>query len=187
MITDTSILKDIYRIYTKEEWGGKEATSFIEMKLPVPYVVISHTVTNRCYKFQSCSALLRNIQSYHFSLEYADISGNFYVDSSGNIYEGRGWKRRNTAGSFVNGRNLAISFIGDFSKEIKPSEKQLEAVRYLIQYAEESGKIAKEYALLAANSTHATLSPGKNVYRVIKTWPHFDPEPRSHLYDLDDY
>ncbi|KAK6629439.1 hypothetical protein RUM43_003256 [Polyplax serrata] len=170
-----------YQIYTKEDWGGLPPTSAIEMKLPVPYVVISHSVTSLCYEFKFCASLLRGIQKYHQSITYADIAYNFMVDSEGNIYIGRGWTRRNVAGGFINGRNVNINLIGDYSTSVKPTIRQMNAIKYLLKLGVKTGKLADDYSLLAANSTFSTMSPGKNVYEIIKTWSHFDPHPEEHV------
>lgn len=156
------------------------------MKLPVPYVLLSHSVTSQCNNLRTCKSVIKNMQDYHFFKQLADIAYNFLVDSNGNVYEGRGWLKRNSAVSFVNGRNIDINFIGDYSKSIKPTKEQLEGVKNLIAYGVEIGKISENYTLVTANATYSTLSPGKNVYEAVKHWPHFDPNPIRNVKDFED-
>lgn len=115
---------------------------------------------------------------------FADIGYNFLVGGDGNIYEGRGWDKRSPTEGFVNNKNINVNFIGDFSKFDPPTYPQIEAVKALLEFGVKKLSIAQNYSLVAANATHPTLSPGKNVYRIIKNWDHFDPDPLSRLIDL---
>lgn len=136
-----------------------------------------------CYEKHTCMEIVREIQKYHLSRNFADVAYNFLVGGDGNIYEGRGWSNRSPIEGFANNRNIDINFIGDFSVYDNPTLPQFEAVRALIEYGVNKTNIAENFSLIAANSTYATQSPGKNVYKIIKTWPHFDPNPKDHIPD----
>ena len=172
-----------FNFFTKQGWGGLNASSTVKITLPIPYVIISHTAGGTCYEKKTCMEYLRNIQKDQMSRTpaYADIAYNFLVGGDGNIYEGRGWTNRSPIDGFANNKNIDINFIGDFSVDRDPTKPQIEAVKALIEYGLNNSFIAENYSLIATNSTGSTLSLGRNVYKIIKTWPHFDPEPEKHL------
>lgn len=172
-----------YNFYARKVWGARTPLSQLRLKTPVDYVVISHTAGRFCYLKNDCMSLVRDIQADHLSLTppLADIAYSFLVGGDGNIYEGRGWTTRTASGGFANGRSININFIGSFENLDQPTYPQTEAVKALIEYGVNHTYIAKDYSLVAANSTYPTLSPGKQVYKEIKTWPHFDPHPELHL------
>lgn len=60
--------------------------------------------------------------------------------------------------------------MGDFSR-YRPSEKQLESVRFLVSYGISRHYVAPDYKLVAHNQTRVTKSPGSYVYREIIKWP----------------
>ncbi|KAL0280540.1 UNVERIFIED_CONTAM: hypothetical protein PYX00_001801 [Menopon gallinae] len=153
------------------------------MKSPVPYVVISHTAGRFCYLKAVCMQVVRDIQGDHMSRTppYSDIAYSFLVGGDGNIYEGRGWTTKTANTGFVNGKSININFIGSFENLDPPTYPQTEAVKALIEYGVNNSYIAEDYSLVADSATYPTLSPGKQVYNEIKTWPHFDPQPELHL------
>jgi len=112
---------------------------------------------------------------------FADIAYNFLVGGDGYIYEGRGWGVRSPHEGFTNNRNIDITFLGDFSEYDIPTPTQVDAVKQIINWGACERHLSKSYTLIAHNSTTSTLSPGKNVYSIISSWPNFDPNPKSHL------
>lgn len=65
----------------------------------------------------------------------------------------------------INGR---LCFAGNL-----PNATALEAAQDLIQCAVVKGHLVPDYLLLGHSDVVDTLSPGKALYNIIKTWPHF--------------
>ncbi|CAH0546715.1 unnamed protein product [Brassicogethes aeneus] len=161
-------LDDQFLLY-KADWGGKAATDDIPInKKPVQYVIISHTVSPMCNNVQACSSRVRNIQSQHQNGPFPDIGYNFLVGNDGHAYEGRGWNHKN----FHMYDSVAICEIGDFTTDIF-TNVMIESTKRLIDLGITLNKISTHYKLIGQNQTTTSESPGSNVYKVIKTWPHF--------------
>ncbi|XP_017101467.3 peptidoglycan-recognition protein SD isoform X7 [Drosophila bipectinata] len=159
------------------EWGGKPAKNKLGVqKLPIHRVVISHTAAEGCESLEVCSARVKVVQSFHMdSWDWDHIGYNFLVGGDGRVYEGRGW---NYVGAHTKGYNtgsVGISFIGTFTK-IKPTERQLKACQLLIAEGVRLKKLDPNYRLYGHRQLSATESPGEEVYRIIKTWPHWSHE-----------
>lgn len=71
------------------------------------------------------------------------------MSNDGYIYVGRGW---NLANAYTN-TSLAICFMGDYIR-YEPTERQLEGVRYLLDYGLTQKFIAHDYKLLAHNQVN---------------------------------
>lgn len=136
---------------------------------PTNYVIISHTASDFCESFSECSKLVRSFQEYHVgTLNSPDIGYNFLIGGDGNVYVGRGWDVRN----FHRDDSIGISFIGNYIYD-KLNPMMIAATQNLILHGVRLGKLSKDYKLICHNQTSATQSPGKNVYSVVKQWPHF--------------
>lgn len=173
-ITNSSsvALKGKHHIFEKNIWGGREVNkTALPMRHPATHVIISHTAGRTCDSFDKCSSTMQQIQSYQVSSGFSDIGYNFLIGSDGNIYVGRGWDVRN----FHTDSSVAICFMGNYVfDELNPS--MIEAAQELINYGIVLNNISPSYVLVAHNQTYATDSPGKNVYKEIKTWRNFDPK-----------
>jgi N-acetylmuramoyl-L-alanine amidase len=101
-----------------------------------------------------------------------DIGYNFLIGGDGNVYEGRGWD----AMSFHKRPEgvLGISFIGNFDKR-ELTDGQIGAAEELLALGVRLRKLSPFYVLIAHNQTTDTDSPGRNVVKVIKRWPHWSP------------
>lgn len=93
----------------REEWGAAPPLGVGEIvELPLKHVQITQTSTDECDNKEQCSAILRDIQRSHVSRNMSDIAYNFLVGNDGNVYEGRGWKKKC---GFQN-ENIVIAFMG---------------------------------------------------------------------------
>lgn len=147
------------------------------MKLPVPYVIISHTATQFCSIQSECTFYVRFAQTFHIeSRNWSDIGYNFLVGGDGYVYVGRSWDYMGAHAFGYNNISIGISFIGTFNT-VKPSKQQLYVVQKLIELGVEKGKIAPDYKLLGHRQVSQTVSPGDALYSVIQTWPHWSKEP----------
>ncbi|RZC31797.1 Amidase 2 domain containing protein [Asbolus verrucosus] len=161
-----------HEIIQRLEWGGQPPLK--RKKLlhhPVELVITAHTVTDFCTTIAECSTIVAAIQNYHFTLKKSDITYNFLIGGDGNVYVGRGW---DVVNPFRN-QSIVISFIGNYlSDQLK--EDMIDAAQMLLLQGVEFGKLAENYTIVCHNQTKATLSPGTNVYKIVKTWPHYSPD-----------
>lgn len=166
------------RFISRNEWGAQPpSVPLTKMKLPVPYVIISHTATEGCTLQSDCTYRVRFAQSFHIeSRKWSDISYNFLVGGDGYVYVGRNWDYMGAHAFGYNNISIGISFIGTFNT-IKPNKRQLYAARKLIDIGVKNNKIATNYKLLGHRQVSGTLSPGDVLYGIIQTWPHWSSEP----------
>nr|XP_033183413.1 peptidoglycan recognition protein 1-like [Bombus vancouverensis nearcticus] len=166
------------RFIEQNEWGAQPPTTALtKMKLPVPYVIISHTATEICRTEAECAYHVRYIQTFHIeSKQWSDIAYNFLVGGDGYVYVGRSWDFMGAHSFGFNNISIGISFIGTFNIVIPPT-RQLYAAQRLIELGIENGKIAPDYKLLGHRQVFRTSSPGDTLYSAIQTWPHWSPSP----------
>ncbi|XP_049736469.1 peptidoglycan recognition protein 3-like [Elephas maximus indicus] len=159
-------------VITRPAWGARE-TLCSKMDLPVKYVIIIHTAETSCNVSVDCQIRVRDIQSFHIDdKNFCDIGYQFLVGQDGVVYEGVGW---HTQGAHTYGYNdiaVGIAFIGNFVEK-PPNDAALEAAQNLIQCAVDKGYLIPNYLLVGHSDVVNTLSPGKALYNIIKTWPHF--------------
>ncbi|CAH1169610.1 unnamed protein product [Phaedon cochleariae] len=147
------------------------------LRLPVPLVIVHHTATESCSSHAQCVFQTRHIQTFHIeSNGWFDIGYNFLVGGDGDVYEGRGWKKEGAHTFSYNNQSIGVAFIGTFIKEPPPSN-MINSFHKLIEKGVESGYLTKDYKIMAARQLHATESPGKSFYEVIKTWSHWTDKP----------
>ncbi|XP_044270793.1 peptidoglycan-recognition protein SC1a-like [Tribolium madens] len=156
--------------FNREQWGAKPALNQTQLQHPVDLVIVAHTVTTFCRNFEQCSEIITSMQNYHFNLKMTDIGYNFLIGGDGNIYEGRGWDFV----TFQNNHSISVSFIGNFLAD-ELNLYMIDAFHQLMIDGVKEGKLSKDYKIVCHNQTKATLSPGENVYKVVKMWPHFRP------------
>lgn len=167
----------VLRIVDRRSWLAQPALEYQDMRTPVPYVIISHTATESADTQAGMVYMVRMIQCFHIeSRRWHDIAYNFLVGNDGNVYEGRGWKRVGAHTQGYNSRAIGISFVGCFMNEI-PAQIAMDACRSLIERGVEQGYIQPDYKLLAHCQCSATESPGRKLFEIIKTWPHWTAEP----------
>lgn len=166
------------RFVTRSEWGAQPpSTALDKLKLPVPYVIISHTATEFCTTQSKCTLHVRLVQTFHIeSKNWTDIAYNFLVGGDGLAYVGRSWDYIGAHSFGYNNRSIGISFIGTFNTVV-PSKVQLHAAQKIIEIGVKAGKIAPDYKLLGHRQVSKTLSPGQALYDNLKTWPHWVPAP----------
>ncbi|KAM9242680.1 peptidoglycan recognition protein 4 isoform 4-T5 [Dugong dugon] len=160
------------RAVIRSDWEARESHC-PEMNLPAKYVIIIHTSGRTCNVSDECRRVVRDTQSFFMDrLDTCDTGYNFLVGQDGAIYEGTGW---NVQGSHTAGYNdiaLGIAFMGTFTGT-PPNAAALEAAQSLIQCAVDKRYLTPNYLLVGQSDVENTLSPGKALYSIIKTWPHF--------------
>ncbi|XP_011156167.1 peptidoglycan-recognition protein LC isoform X1 [Solenopsis invicta] len=181
-IPDSSIegvITSSVRFVERNEWGAEPpAQPLTKLKLPVPYVIISHTAQEPCVKHSECTYRVRIAQTYHIeSKNWSDIGYNFLVGGDGRAYVGRSWDHVGAHSYNFNSRSIGISFIGTFNKVVPP-KTQLHAAQKIIEIGVKNEKISPDYKLLGHRQVSpGTLSPGDALYNEIKKWPHWSPYP----------
>nr|ABZ81267.1 peptidoglycan recognition protein [Ostrinia furnacalis] len=158
-------------VVTKKQWGGLEPTHVQYLPRPVDLVIIQHTATPMCTTDKACKNRVKNIQDYHMdTLNWWDIGSSFYVGGNGKVYEGAGWLHVGAHTYGYNKRSIGISFIGNYETDV-PTAQQLNAVKALLGCGVENGHLTSNYHVIGHKQLLATLSPGRNLWAEIRTWP----------------
>lgn len=161
----------VHRFIYRKEWGGRPPNYTRPLTPPVKYVIISHSAGTFCSTTLDCAPIVRDIQTQHVSqIPSPDIGYNFLIGGDGNIYVGRDWDARN----FHMDSSLGICFLGNYVFDIL-TDSMIEAAQMLLELGLRKEILSEEYKLIGHNQTYVTLSPGENIYKIIKEWPHFYP------------
>ncbi|XP_023379644.1 peptidoglycan recognition protein 4 [Pteropus vampyrus] len=164
--------KDCPVIVPRAAWGARE-THCSKMDLPAKYVVIIHTAGASCNTSADCRLRVRDTQAYHMDrLDFCDIGYHFLVGQDGGVYEGVGWRFQGSHTFGYNDIGLGVAFMGDFGEK-PPNAAALGAAQALIQCGLDEGFLAPSYLLVGHSDVSNVLSPGKALYNIISTWPHF--------------
>ncbi|GJQ76918.1 PGRP-LA [Trypoxylus dichotomus] len=157
-----------HRFYTIRDWGGRRPLYEVNVTKPIHYVIISHSAGAKCTTFAECAAQMRNMQDLHVSTNSPNIGYNFAIGGDGEIYEGRGWNTRN----FHRDSTIGVCFIGNYVYE-ELTDWMVDALIKLLESGLYHDELPQDYQIVAHNQTYATLSPGQNVYKVIKQFSNF--------------
>jgi len=95
------------------------------------------------------------------------------IGEDGRVYEGRGWNRIGAHTLGWNNVAVSICFMGDYSKKL-PSQVALIAAQMLIEEGVEQEKITTDYKLYGHCDFRPAGGPGKELYKLIQTWGHYD-------------
>lgn len=164
--------KDCPNIVTRSAWKARQ-THCPTMSLPAKYVIIIHTAGATCNVSMDCQIHVRDIQSYHIDvMNFCDIGYHFLVGQDGSVYEGVGWHIQGSHTYGYNDIGLGIAFIGNFVEK-PPNAAALEAAQNLIRCSVVKGHLVPNYLLVGHSDVVNVLSPGRALYNIIKTWPHF--------------
>nr|XP_020765524.1 peptidoglycan recognition protein 4 [Odocoileus virginianus texanus] len=159
-------------IVQRSAWDARE-THCPRMNQPAQYVIIIHTTGRTCNKSDECRVLVQDIQSFFMDRsDSCDIGYNFLVGQDGIIYEGVGWSVQGSHTPGYNDIALGLAFMGTFSGS-PPNAAALEAAQNLIQCSVVKGHLVPNYLLLGQSDVTNVQSPGRALYNIIKTWPHF--------------
>lgn len=143
------------------------------LKIPLINVIVHHTGTNKCSKRFECMKQMRDIQDSDINNGFGDIRYNFVVGGDGYIYIGRNWEYEGNHTNKFNNCSIGIGLIGNFSSQDEPTEKQMNSLKSLLNEGVNIGKLRADYKLLAGNTLIGGDSPGKNIIKIIKTWPQY--------------
>ncbi|XP_014609326.1 PREDICTED: peptidoglycan-recognition protein 2-like [Polistes canadensis] len=162
---------DCPNIISKSAWGGRGPKGINYLILPLPNVIIHHTVTPECNTQSECSRRVQSIQSYHMdTLGWHDIGYNFLIGGDGNVYEGAGWTKEGAHTLGYNKNSLGIGFIGNFEDK-NASNKMVEAAHKLFRCGVSNGVLRDNIRAIAARQVSSTLSPGYRLSKQMESWP----------------
>ncbi|XP_032669104.1 peptidoglycan-recognition protein 2-like [Odontomachus brunneus] len=164
-------------IISRSQWTIAPAGDVNYLILPIPYVVIQHTVTPECETYDACKKRVENIRSFHMNdLGWDDIGYSFLVGGDGNIYEGCGWTREGAHTFGYNKKSIGIGFIGNFNRK-RAKQNMLDAVHQLIQCGKSQGILRSNVRVIGARQVQSTSSPGEKLYEQIQSWPEWVSSP----------
>ncbi|MFF9646239.1 peptidoglycan recognition protein family protein [Kitasatospora aureofaciens] len=139
---------DTLHIYTRAQWGARPAKDI------TPVDISARTGFTVHYSDGPTTQTLRSIQNYHMdSNGWSDIGYNFLVDTSGRIFEGRGWYLQGAHAYGANTTHIGVCFIGESGDA---TDIALSAIRSMYEKAcDMAGHVlAKTYhGMLPGNST----------------------------------
>lgn len=177
---DTSFVDPYYNdslgqhliIYRKGWSGNPPKISPIPLQHPVDVVIVSCDFRKFCNTSNTCSAAVRNLQKFHQSINhFPDIGYNFMIGGDGHIYVGVGWDFKNIIHKKA---SIGINFLGNYVYD-ELTEDMVDAFHELIVQGLQLKKLSNSFKLVGENQTNPKvyLSPGVNIYKIIKNWSHF--------------
>ncbi|XP_058456824.1 uncharacterized protein LOC131434187 [Malaya genurostris] len=170
--TKTRYLTDKFKLYGARQWEPTDSPGNMLYKRLVQHPNWSDELVSQCVFMTS------NIQQFHMaddSKNFSDIAYNFLVGGDGNAYEGRNWNKEGAHTKGFNKDSICIAFIGTFI-DVKPPVTQLSAAQQLLALGLEQGKLAKDYKLFGHRQLAPFESPGRSLYKIIQTWPHWSKD-----------
>ncbi|XP_006871529.1 PREDICTED: peptidoglycan recognition protein 1 [Chrysochloris asiatica] len=160
-------------IVPRSEWKATASQCKQKLKLPVRYVVVSHTAGSTCDSPALCQQQARNVQHYQMQNEWCDVGYNFLIGEDGLVYEGRGWKvKGDHTGVTWNPMSIGITFMGNYMERVPPP-RALRAAQNLLACGVAVGALSPHYEVKGHRDVQQTLSPGDQLYSIIQTWPHY--------------
>jgi N-acetylmuramoyl-L-alanine amidase len=165
------------RILPRALWDALAARYAYNLPVyPVTHVFIHHGATHAPLDLRDADgdgapdneeSTWRGYQRYHMnSRGWSDIAYSFGVGLSGQVYEGRGWRRQGGAtGSPEDRHSLSICAIGNYENQ-QPSDAMLNAIVAWIVTGIELGHISPDVIILGhKDKPYGTSCPGKNLYQ----------------------
>ncbi|XP_019610359.2 peptidoglycan recognition protein 1 [Rhinolophus sinicus] len=161
-------------IVPRREWKALASECSQKLDLPVRYVVVSHTAGSSCDTPALCIQQAQNVQHYHSrTLGFCDVGYNFLIGEDGLVYEGRGWNfKGDHTGRFWNPMSIGITFMGNYM-ERSPPPRALRAAKSLLACGVAQGALSPNYEVKGHRDVQKTLSPGDQLYEIIRTWPDY--------------
>ncbi|XP_012229469.1 peptidoglycan-recognition protein 2 [Linepithema humile] len=165
------------KIIARNQWTSVPAGDVNYLIVPIPYVVIQHTVTPECNTRQTCTARVDSIRGHHMdTLGWDDIGYSFLIGGDGNVYEGCGWTREGAHTYGYNKKSVGIAFIGNFENKAA-SQKMLNTAHDLIECGKSQGILRDNVRVIGARQVTATVSPGEQLYTQIQDWSEWTSNP----------
>ncbi|XP_066587040.1 peptidoglycan-recognition protein SA-like isoform X2 [Prorops nasuta] len=169
--------EDCPHIVPRGGWATIPPKSINYLIVPIPYVIIHHSVTPECTTRSGCVNRLENIRDYHMTdLKSNDIGFNFMIGGDGNIYEGCGWTLEGAHTYGFNKRSISIMFVGNF-QEKKVNSTFLDLAHKLILCGKDQGMLREDVKVIGGRQAISTASPGLELFLQIQDWPEWAQNP----------
>lgn len=159
------------KIYSRTEWGARHRAGSRAAADPAQRVWLHHTAGRSgavSSTVEQDFQLIRQLEDLGQSRFGAGISYTFIITRSGRIFEGTGPGRVGTHTARQNTASRAICLTGNY-QNIKPNQKQLDALIWLLTHGAASGWWA--HPQLAGGHRDApgaaTACPGNNLHSLI--------------------
>lgn len=160
-----------HSVFYRKQWLGQHPTEQPQtLEHPINLVIISCSFKKFCKTPKSCAKSVRKLQKAHQTENnYYDIAYNFMIGSPGCVYVGTGWDYKN----FIANSSISIAFLGNFEFD-ELNNLMTDAYDLLIEQGLELGKLSKDFQVIGESQTNPnTLSPGVNIYKILKSWSHY--------------
>lgn len=124
-----------------------------------------------CDTHAECVALVKNIRKAHLNHpteNYSDIAYNLLVCKHGNVFEGRGKRKRSGANGTValNNAHYAVCALLGVKGDVNPTPEMIEGIKDAIAYLRSNGA-GKE--IKGHKDGHPTACPGVPLYNLVKS------------------
>ncbi|XP_074079578.1 peptidoglycan recognition protein 3 [Macrotis lagotis] len=165
-----------FQMISRSEWGAGPCGCSVQLRNPVPYLIIHHIPGHECHEKETCKQMVKGLQELHVNTNgWCDVAYNFLVGDDGNVYEGVGWAIEGTHTVGYNSKSLGFAFVGSEAGS-SPSAAALAAVENLISFAVSRGYLSSKYIQpLFVQSESCLVSPKNKVSKNDS----FDIVPRS--------
>ncbi|MET9506928.1 peptidoglycan recognition family protein [Streptomyces flavidovirens] len=157
------------RLVTRAQWGARAyrtpngATPYSRARRGVKLHYLGTAYTDRAH--DKCDDYVRQLQAQHMDGNgWSDIGYSFLVCTHGDVYEGRGLRRRNSANgsTALNEQDYAVCLLVGSTGLTQPTDAQLNGARDAIDYCREEGPAGTW--LGGHRDGYATTCPGDAVY-----------------------
>jgi hypothetical protein len=173
----------------RSAWKARTPTRPLrDLKIPVKYAVIGHTAFNDiCVSIDGCCDEVRTMQTVYMNFNnFSDIFYHYMIDNNGVVYEGRSANKQaeftavNKTRWKWEPRILFISLMGHFMTN-QPTPIALTSLVVLLEYLQlpDIGLLQSDYVLYPLCHITDTLSPGKQLYDKLTSFPHWQDDPTS--------
>ncbi|KAG5326153.1 PGPSA protein, partial [Acromyrmex heyeri] len=164
-------------IIKRSQWSSIPPGEVNYLIVPIPYVIIHHTVTPECDTRSSCTSRVDNIRSFHMDTNgWDDIGYSFLIGGDGNVYEGCGWTREGAHTYGYNKKSVGIAFIGNFERK-EVNQTMVDIAHQLIKCGKSQRILRNDVRVLGGRQVSSTASPGSYLYTKIQDWPEWSSDP----------
>ncbi|XP_044530989.1 peptidoglycan recognition protein 3-like [Gracilinanus agilis] len=108
-----------FQMVSRSEWGKGPSGCNIQLRTPVPYLIIHHVLGQECHEKATCRQKVKGLQELHIKTNgWCDVAYNFLIGEDGIVYEGVGWTIEGTHTVGYNKKALGFAFVGSVAVHI---------------------------------------------------------------------
>jgi len=183
LLVPCSLSEEIIGRYS---WSALEATGPIPTLSRITDIVIGNDVVAGnidCIDAASCSDWLKSLQERDQAAGLPDLKYNFYVSSTGLLFEGRGWNKQGGFTESYAETSLGIAYLGDYSL-YGISAGAESAIKHIIKLGYQGSEVEPEFCMLFTCDTglqngvlQGPSCPGGTTYEDLANWEPLAREP----------